>query len=107
MCNFDLGWGGICKAEGEPLCQEHSEFRCIHCGEQATHLCAETMGPCICGCALCPNCEHEIAPDGTNGANFKHCKKSEQKFLPWYLQGEDEYSRLWKEERGIIADAQE
>jgi len=86
-CNFLLAWQGPCgKPTTEPdrkYCTEHDGIKCVNCGAQATKQCDETVGPCVCGCYLCDNCEHEIAPDGTNGSTFKHVEKGAQKFKIW------------------------
>ncbi len=90
-CEFDIAWRGPCGVEN---CPDHSGLSCISCGEQATHECDET-GQFVCGAPLCDDCEHTTAEDGTNGGvGFNsqtlpkgmkhHCKKSEQRFRPWY-----------------------
>jgi len=42
----------------------------------------------VCGAPLCADCEHEIAPDGTNGSgrSWKHVRKGTQKFKSWWDQ---------------------
>jgi hypothetical protein len=51
----------------------------------------------VCGEPLCNDCEHSTFPDGTNGgvrfnqqrcpAEMRHhCRKTEQKYLPWYAR---------------------
>lgn len=87
-CKFDLAWRGACNQETEgEFCAEHTGLKCSSCGEPATRQCEETMG-LVCGALLCGNCEHEIAEDGTNGRSNRHCKKSEQKYTPWYMRDE-------------------
>jgi hypothetical protein len=90
MCQFSRAWIGKCKKDGEPFCEDHNGLKCSSCGEPATGECAETLGPLVCGVPLCPDCEHTITADGTNGglANMKHCKKTEQVHKPWYMQSE-------------------
>lgn len=87
-CNYEQAWVGKCGAVGH--CDKHHDLKCCVCGEPATHNCAETMGPLVCGCELCDECEHEIQEDGTNGYCLKHCKKTDQKFTPWYARNADE-----------------
>lgn len=88
LCNYSKSWIGRCK--NEKPCKEHSDLKCVSCGELATHDWAET-GQFVCGFPLCDNCEHTIYPDGTNGGiglNHQrlpeglklHCKKNEQKY---------------------------
>lgn len=85
-CQFDLAWRGPCnKPVAERMCEEHARLKCSSCGAQATRECEETM-QFVCGSLLCDDCEHEIAEDGTNGRSNKHCKKTEQKHLPWYAR---------------------
>lgn len=38
----------------------------------------------VCGAPLCDDCEHEVAEDGTNGGQMKHCKITDQKHEAWY-----------------------
>ena len=96
QCNFVKSWVGSCKNEADDsgFCSEHKELKCCSCGEKATHDCEET-GQFVCGALLCNNCEHTIFEDGTNGGigfnaqdcpegMSRHCKKSEQRFTPWY-----------------------
>lgn len=87
-CRFEKAWVGPCKklSIGE-FCEDHLGKTCSSCGAQATGECNETMG-LVCGMPLCDDCEHEIAPDGTNGRTLKHCKKNEQKYQPWYMTEE-------------------
>jgi hypothetical protein len=102
VCGFSIAWCGSCKnpvpvSEGEKVrCKEHRGLECESCGAQASRTCAET-GQFVCGCTLCDECEHTIFPDGTNGGiGFnaqqlpegmkRHCKKSEQRFKPWYMR---------------------
>jgi hypothetical protein len=93
ICGFDMAWVGPCKAEN---CTEHAALKCVSCGAKATRSCDET-GQFVCGAPLCPDCEHTLAADGTNGGvGFNaqrppegmghHCKKTEQKHKPWYAQ---------------------
>ena len=87
-CKFENAWVGRCKniaILNQEYCAEHFGLQCCSCGAQATHSCDETFS-LVCGAPLCDDCEHEIAEDGTNGATMKHCKKSEQKYLPWYAR---------------------
>lgn len=88
MCKFGKAWTGPCNEEGEPYCPEHDGVKCCSCGEQATHECAVTMTQFVCGYPLCDNCEHELTEAGDNGGwfNTKHCKKTEQKYTPWYTR---------------------
>lgn len=74
-------------------------MKCASCGNQATRTCEET-GQFVCGANLCDECEHAIAPDGTNGGvGFfttvpremregwkEHVRKTDQKYEPWYLR---------------------
>lgn len=88
-CQFTIAWIGKCNeptVKNKKYCEEHLNVKCSSCEEQATHECPETMGPFICGYSLCDECEHEIAPNGTNGNWFKHCPTDEQKYLPWIMQ---------------------
>lgn len=96
MCKFIKAWIGVCDKPGEPMCEEHSTTLCSSCGKAATHECAET-GQFVCGAPLCNDCEHTIYEDGTNGGiGFNqqeppegmkfHCKKTEQKYEPWYVR---------------------
>ncbi len=96
QCKYQMSWVGQCKndvTENGGFCAEH-QVKCCSCGAQATHECAET-GQFVCGHPLCDECEHVIYPDGTNGGiGFNqaklpegmkiHCKKTEQKYKPWY-----------------------
>ncbi len=88
-CTFSKAWIGACGKEADEsgFCPDHKGIVCVSCGEQATHECSETMG-FVCGAPLCEDCEHEIAKDGTNGRSSKHCKKTEQKYEPWYRRDE-------------------
>lgn len=92
MCEFNMAWVGKCKVVG--ACPEHDGLVCDSCGKPATHTCDET-GQFVCGAPLCEECERTINEDGTNGGvgfNQKnphegmktHCRKTEQKYLPWY-----------------------
>lgn len=99
ICGFDKAWIGKCKTlvhkEGGK-CEEHKYIKCCSCGAQATRKCDET-GQFVCGAQLCDDCDHTIFEDGTNGGiGFNaqpppdgikvHCKKTEQKFKPWYAR---------------------
>lgn len=91
-CKYDLAWRGPCNKSTEyyvnsDFCQDHIYIKCSSCGGRSTHQCSETM-QFVCGMPLCDNCEHEIAPDGTNGRTLRHCKKDEQKYEPWYMTEE-------------------
>ena len=101
ICGFSRAWIGPCKThinkEGNK-CHEHSEIKCSSCGEQATRECYET-GQFVCGAPLCDDCEHTRTENGTNvGIGFdaqlptegmkSHCKKTEQRYLPWYQRDE-------------------
>lgn len=110
-CKFDKGWGGKCENEADDsgFCEEHKDMKCCSCGKQATHSCSET-GMFICGFPLCDDCTHNTHPEGHNGGigfdalefpeGMKiHCKKSEQKYAPWYV--DEETLSLWKKENGI------
>lgn len=90
-CKFEIAWVGRCKEEADQdgLCSEHAKLTCSSCGAQATRSCDETFG-LVCGASLCSDCEHEIAPDGTNGRSGRHVKKGEQKFKLWIEQNEEE-----------------
>lgn len=102
ICGFDLAWIGKCKelASETGRCEKHSGIVCSSCGAPATHECEET-GQFVCGAPLCDDCEHTIFPEGHNGGiGFnaqdcpegmkRHCKKTEQKFKPWYMRDEAE-----------------
>ena len=99
-CKWVKAWIGHCKepADESGFCKEHKGKVCCSCGATATHDCDET-GQFVCGFPLCDDCEHTIFPNGTNGGvgfneqdlpeNMKrHCKKTEQKFKPWFMQEE-------------------
>ncbi len=98
QCKFEKAWAGRCKNQAEPgkdFCAEHSKIICASCGQPATHECDET-GQFVCNAALCDDCEHTIAKDGTNGGigffrtaplpqGYKdHCRKDAQVYKPWY-----------------------
>lgn len=94
MCGFLEAWIGRCR-ELQP-CKKHSGRVCASCGAPATQSCSET-GQFVCGEYLCNECEHTIFPSGTNGGvGFnaepllegmkRHCRKSEQKYQPWYAK---------------------
>lgn len=86
MCNYNLAWRGDCPKEAvkEGKCAEHADVKCTVCGSPATHQCAETAG-LVCGAPLCNDCEHLLTPEGVN-TQFGHCRKTEQKYKPWYIQ---------------------
>ena len=94
-CGFDKAWIGPCQ---NPVpCEEHSDLKCVSCGEKATHTCDET-GQFVCGENLCDDCMHVTFPDGTNGGvgfNMqplpkdipqRHMKKSELIYKPWWMR---------------------
>lgn len=95
ICNFNEAWIGKC--ENESPCEKHANQTCASCGAQATHDCEQT-GQFVCGSPLCDECEHAIAPDGTNaGIGFfstipdemiktwkSHIKKTDQKYDVWW-----------------------
>lgn len=88
-CKFSKAWIGLCNKEN---CTEHKDLKCCSCGEPATRECDETFG-FVCGEPLCSSCEHTIGEDGTNSGKLpegmkRHCKKSEQVYLPWYMRDE-------------------
>lgn len=117
QCKFEKAWVGQCKndaVKGADYCNEHLGKTCVSCGAQATHECCET-GQFVCGCDLCDDCTHNTHPMGHNGGiGFNavefpegmktHCKKSEQKYAPWYV--DEETLPLWKKENGIPADVE-
>lgn len=95
-CKFDRAWIGACgKPTATTFCDEHSKEKCCSCGGQATRECDET-GQFVCGFPLCNDCEHSIAPDGTNGGvgfystlspeQKTHVKRVNQIFKPWYTR---------------------
>lgn len=49
-----------------------------------------TIGGLTCGASLCDECEHELDGNGTTGFHFRHCKKVDQKYTPWYERGPDD-----------------
>lgn len=100
-CGFNEAWIGACNVnvaiEGT-RCEKHTQS-CASCGAPATRSCSET-GQFVCGAPLCDDCDHTTFENGTNGgigfnaqhppAGMKaHCKKTEQKFKPWYMQDDD------------------
>jgi hypothetical protein len=116
QCKFDKAWVGKCgkSADESDFCEEHKGTKCCSCGAQATHTCDET-GQLVCGAPLCDDCTHNTHPQGHNGGvGFNahkwpegmktHCKKSEQKFAPWYV--DEENLLFWKQENGIPEDAE-
>lgn len=99
-CGFDEAWIGKCKQIGNPRCAKHTGRVCVSCGADAVRNCEET-GQFVCGADLCGDCEHTIFPSGTNGGiGFnaqslpkgmkRHCRKTEQKFKPWYARDDNE-----------------
>src|SRR5260221_9904098 len=96
LCGFNEAWIGPCKAlvtnPGEQ-CEKHHGQKCVSCGAGANSNCAETMGPFVCGAALCSKCEHTVCANGCNSGaelpvEFKaHCRKNEQVFKVWYEIG--------------------
>lgn len=110
-CRFIKAWIGKCvgMARKSGYCKEHEGLKCVSCGQQATHECNETGG-LVCGSPLCDDCTHNVHPEGHNGMFFTwpegmkmHCRKSEQKYAPWYVPAE----RLseWKSANDIPAES--
>ncbi len=102
VCGFGKAWVGPCqnKPTYYGRCDEHKDEKCCSCGRPATHTCDET-GQFVCGAPLCKDCEHTIFPEGHNGGvGFneqalpegmeRHCKKSDQKYKPWYMRKGEE-----------------
>lgn len=95
ICGFGLAWLGLCQepATETGRCEKHSNISCSSCGAPATRECDETMG-LVCGAPLCDDCEHTICENGCNSGASRpaglgmHCRKSDQKHLPWYMQEE-------------------
>lgn len=94
-CRWNIAWVGNCMnqpEEGSRYCKIH-HHKCHSCGAEATHDCSETM-MFVCGFPLCDDCEHTIRSNGCNGGGElpegygMHCKKTEQKFRPWYSDPE-------------------
>jgi len=96
-CLWDQAWVGKCRLPSvkNGCCEKHQAV-CCSCGAPATHDCEET-GQFVCGAPLCDDCEHTIHPEGHNGGiGFNalplpdgmksHCKKTEQRFKPWYAR---------------------
>lgn len=116
QCKFTVAWVGQCKktaVDEFDFCEEHQGEKCSSCGAQATHTCDET-GQFVCGAPLCDECTHNTHLEGHNGGiGFNamkfpdgmktHCKKSEQRYAPWYVNGET--VGLWRKENGIPKDA--
>ena len=99
ICSFTRAWVGSCEAKvpaAGDRCPEHAGLTCDSCRAPATRNCGETMGPLCCGANLCDGCEHTTFPNGCNGGCHipdgmsGHCRKSEQKFVPWYVEGSKE-----------------
>ena len=112
QCIFGKAWIGKCTMEADEsgYCEEHENVKCCSCGEKATHECDET-GSLVCGAPLCDECTHNTHPEGHNGMMHRwpegmkaHCKKSEQKYAPWYVN--EETLPLWKSENGISQGAE-
>jgi len=84
-CKFVKAWIGECGVED---CKEHADIKCCVCGATATHTCDATGG-FVCGAPLCDGCEHKLDKEGTNGwmCGGGHCKKGEQEFHSWIIQG--------------------
>jgi hypothetical protein len=99
-CGFNEAWIGACKepVAEETRCAKHAGKTCASCGAPATKNCDETMGPLVCGCDLCAECEHTTHPNGCNSGSYLpddlkgHCKPSEQRFRPWYANGAEEHN---------------
>ena len=83
-CTFKIAWVGECGIEN---CENHSNLKCIVCGERATHSCDATSG-LVCGAALCDNCEELLSFEGVN--TLMHCKKEDQKYTPWFMRDKNE-----------------
>jgi len=115
MCDYREAWSGKCKNDDAQRCFTHQDKVCIVCGNTATHDCEETVWV-VCGFPLCDDCEHRISPEGDNGGTAYlgkngHCRKKEQKYLPWYMREDPEkpFSDMlkllvekWKRERGMV-----
>lgn len=57
-CTFVKSWAGRCEVQSHDVyCEMHSKRKCAACGAQATHDCASTLGPLMCGQNLCDKCE--------------------------------------------------
>lgn len=59
-CGFVIAWVGACKkpaASAVGRCAEHTDKKCVSCGEPATHECAATE-QFVCGAPLCEGCGH-------------------------------------------------
>jgi len=98
-CIFIKSWVGRCKLDAihNQYCAEHSDKKCVNCGEQATHDCDQTMSAFVCGAPLCNDCEHTIFKEGYNQPVDSedidnklpmHVAKGEQKYHPWYMRDE-------------------
>ena len=108
VCGFGIAWLAPCKHEVEApgcRCSEHTDIKCASCGAPATHQCEETGG-LVCGYPLCDECTHNTHPEGHNGLMCKwpdgmrmHCKKSERKYAPWYV--DSSLLEDWKKQEGI------
>lgn len=94
QCDFIEAWIGRCPmpATTNGKCDKHAVMKCASCDAPATHTCDETF-QFVCGAPLCGECEHTIHENGTNGGLSappegmkSHCRKTEQRFKPWYLR---------------------
>lgn len=81
-CEFEKAWVGPC---GKQNCKKHAELKCVSCGAKATRECDATIG-LVCGCPICDDCTHTLTKEGVYSQGFDHCKKADQKHLPWYRQ---------------------
>lgn len=70
-CKWEISWVGQCPKEAGPngFCKEHTDKKCVCCGEMATHDCEHTGIQFVCGAPLCNNCAHGI-PDPKNPGIF-------------------------------------
>lgn len=82
ICNFELAWTNPCQ--NEKPCADHADAKCCVCEKDAIRECSETFGV-ICGALLCDSCEHLLTSEGVNSIGG-HCRKNEQKYLPWFVQ---------------------
>jgi len=59
-CRWTKAWVGPCEEEAleDGFCFKHSGKTCVSCAGIANHDCPQTMGPFVCGCSLCDNCDH-------------------------------------------------
>ncbi len=59
-CHWDVPWVGQCGkefADNSVYCEQHEGKECCICKKQATHGCDTTLGPLVCGYALCDDVE--------------------------------------------------